>query len=356
MNSEQEIQKIYYDPIIYRVEPQDEGMLLKTILNRRMGVSRKLTSRIKLTEHGVKLNGERVYVDHKVMAGDTVEVRMERESSDDILPQPMDFDIIYEDEHLLIVNKKAGTIVHPTHGHYTDTLANGVVHYWQQKGEQFRFRPVHRLDQDTSGVLAIAKNPYVHQHISEQMINDQVFKSYLAYVHHLPQPAEGRIEGAIDRDPDQPHVRIVTPDGYYAATRYRVVEAFAGHDAALVSLQLETGRTHQIRVHMKYIGCPLIGDRMYGYAPPLPAAESTTAANNEQSIPLEIAVDASANMEAEQVVPSQAIRKLDQLAGRQALHAYELGFIHPANGEYMTFQAPLPEDLALLDAALRQLG
>ncbi|WP_046225445.1 RluA family pseudouridine synthase [Paenibacillus dauci] len=365
MKSEEEVQKMYYEPIVYRIESQDEGMLLKTILNRRMGISRKLTSRIKLTEHGVKLNGERVYVDYKVRAGDIVEVRMERESSDDILPQPLDFDIIYEDEHLLIINKKAGIIVHPTHGHYTDTLANGVVYYWQQKGEQFRFRPVHRLDQDTSGVLAVAKNPYVHQHISEQMIQDQVFKSYLAYVHHLPQPASGRIEGAIDRDPDQPHLRIVTPNGYYAATRYKVVEEFTGQDAALVSLQLETGRTHQIRVHMKHIGCPLIGDKMYGYADPVSASLSEfeevaefksgdTADQKTHHLPVTgvLRSDQISQIK-EPDAPSEAIHRLDELAGRQALHAYELGFVHPATGEYMTFQAPLPEDLALLDASLR---
>lgn len=125
------------------------------------------------------LNGERVYISVKVSAGDIVEIRMEQEESDDILPESIPFSILYEDEHLLIVNKDAGVIVHPTHGHYTGTLANGVVHYWKSKGELFRFRPIHRLDQETSGVLAIAKNPYVHQHVSEQMIAGTVDKNTL---------------------------------------------------------------------------------------------------------------------------------------------------------------------------------
>lgn len=323
----------YYAPIQYTVEPQDEGMVLKTILNRRMGISRKLLSRLKMTQRGVELNGRRVYVDEKVKGGDVVHVRMLRESSDDILPQSMELDILFEDEHLLILNKRAGVIVHPTHGHYTDTLANGVVHYWQQQGVQYRFRPVHRLDQDTSGVLAVAKNPYVHQHISEQMIAGTVFKSYRAYVHHLPSPAAGRIEGAIDRDPEQPHVRIVTPDGYAAATRYSTVQSFSNTDAALVSLELETGRTHQIRVHMKHIGCPLIGDKMYGYAAPDGSLDDV-ATKDQQA--------------------AQRIAQLDELVGRQALHAYELGFVHPAIGEQVLFQAPLPEDLALLDAELNR--
>ncbi|WP_322923060.1 RluA family pseudouridine synthase [Paenibacillus campi] len=321
----------YYPPIVYTIEPQDEGMLLKTILNRRMGISRKLLSRLKMTQHGVELNGQRVYVDHKVNGNDVVEVRMLRESSDDILPQPMELDILFEDEHLLIVNKFAGVIVHPTHGHYTDTLANGVVHYWKEQGVQFRFRPVHRLDQDTSGVLAIAKNPYAHQHISEQMIRGEVFKSYQAYVHHQPQPLSGRIEGAIDRHSEHPHIRVVTPDGYDAATRYVTLESFAEHDAALVSLELETGRTHQIRVHMNYIGCPLIGDPMYGYA-----------ATNELA-PQANAADAG------------RMTALDRIVNRQALHAYELGFTHPATGKSLLFRAPLPADLALLDQRLREV-
>lgn len=316
----------YYDPIVYTIEPQDEGMILKNIMQRRMGISRKLLSRLKLTEQGVMLNGQHVYVSTKVQAGDVLEIRMEREQSDDILPQPQQIDVIFEDQHLLIVNKKAGVVVHPTSGHYTDTLANGVVHYWQERGEKFRFRPVHRLDQDTSGVLAIAKNPYVHQHISEQMINGTVQKRYHAYVHHIPTVLQDRIEGAIDRDLVEPHMRVVTPDGYAAATRYNVLKAFPEWDVARVELELETGRTHQIRVHMKHIGCPLVGDRLYGYA----------GLEDKSSV-------------------STSITLFDQLAGRQALHAVELGFVHPVTGEEMMFHAPLPEDLAILDAELRGL-
>lgn len=170
----------YYPPITYIVPQSEDGWLLKTILQKRMDVSRKLLSRLKMTEQGIMLNGERVYISVKVAGGDRVEIRMEQETSVDILPQDIPFDILYEDEHLLVVNKAAGIIVHPTHGHYTDTLANGVVHYWAAKGEQYRFRPVHRLDQETSGVLVIAKNPYSHQHISEQMIAGTVDKRYAA--------------------------------------------------------------------------------------------------------------------------------------------------------------------------------
>ncbi|MBP1937530.1 RluA family pseudouridine synthase [Paenibacillus sediminis] len=314
----------YYDPIEYVVKPEEDGFLLKTILQKRLQVSRKLMSRLKLTEQGITLNGERVYISVKVKAGDVVAIRMEKETSDDILPQPIPFDILYEDDALLIINKQAGIIVHPTHGHYTDTLANGVVYYWQQRGEQYRFRPVHRLDQETSGVLAVAKNPYVHQHISEQLIAGLVNKKYLALVHGSPVPPKGSVDGPIDRDPLEPHRRIVTPTGYSALTHYEVLEHYKY--GSLVQLILESGRTHQIRVHMTHIGCPLIGDKMYQLT-------------NKAELPEELA---------------KKMDELDQSIERQALHAAELAFTHPISGEYMTFQAPLPSDMIQLKERLQK--
>ncbi|GAB1155948.1 RluA family pseudouridine synthase [Paenibacillus illinoisensis] len=314
----------YYSPIVYTVPEHEDGWLLKTVLQRRLQVSRKLLSRLKITEQGIMLNGERVYISVKVSAGDIVEIRMEQEESDDILPEAIPFSILYEDEHLLIVNKDAGVIVHPTHGHYTGTLANGVVHYWKSKGELFRFRPIHRLDQETSGVLAIAKNPYVHQHVSEQMIAGTVDKKYIAFVHGSPAPEQGSVDGAIDRDPEEPHRRIVTPDGYAARTLYSTVTRWNGGTASAVSLKLESGRTHQIRVHMTSIGCPLIGDRMYKTLPEDEIDEQTAAMREER----------------------------DAWINRQALHACELSFVHPLTQERMTFHAPLPSDMAALEKRL----
>lgn len=330
----------YYPPISYTVPPSEDGWLLKTILQKRLHVSRKLQSRLKLTEQGITVNGQRVYISVPVRDGDVVEIRMEKEISDDILPEPIPFRILYEDEHLLIVNKEAGIIVHPTHGHYTGTLANGVVHYWRDKGEAFRFRAVHRLDQETSGVIAIAKNPYVHQHISEQMIANEVDKRYLALVHGVPSPEEGEVDGPIDRDPEEPHRRIVTPDGYPSLTRYKVVEAY-GSSSSLVQLKLETGRTHQIRVHMTSIGCPLIGDKLYRHPvyrmlPP------------EEEGALETVLPQGLTSSERTVV------LLDHSISRQALHAWELSFQHPVTRERMTFQAPLPPDMTRLIAEAKQ--
>ncbi|MBY9080489.1 RluA family pseudouridine synthase [Paenibacillus sp. HN-1] len=320
----------YYPPLSYIVPEADDGMLLKTVLQKRMDISRKLLSRLKLTERGITLNGERVYISVHVRAGDLVEIRMETEVSEDILPEPIPFDILYEDDHLLVVNKPAGMIVHPTHGHYTGTLANGVVHYWAQRGDRYRFRPIHRLDQETSGVLAIAKNAYSHQYISEQMPTGGVDKIYAAIVHGVPSPEQGEIDGPIDRDPAEPHRRIVTPDGYPSLTRYEVKERFGA--ASLVELKLLTGRTHQIRVHMTSIGHPLIGDRMYRH--PLYEADrsgSGPGAANELA----------------------RVAELDEYIGRQALHAARLSFTHPVLRARMTFEAPLPQDMLALEARLQ---
>ncbi|OXL81913.1 RNA pseudouridine synthase [Paenibacillus sp. SSG-1] len=330
----------YYPPISYTVPPSEDGWLLKTILQKRLHVSRKLQSRLKLTEQGITVNGQRVYISVPVRDGDVVEIRMEKEISDDILPEPIPFRILYEDEHLLIVNKEAGIIVHPTHGHYTGTLANGVVHYWRDKGEAFRFRAVHRLDQETSGVIAIAKNPYVHQHISEQMIANEVDKRYLALVHGVPSPEEGEVDGPIDRDSEEPHRRIVTPDGYPSLTRYQVVEAY-GSSSSLVQLKLETGRTHQIRVHMTSIGCPLIGDKLYRH----PVYQMLPPEEEE----------ATETVLPQGLTPSErTVVLLDHSISRQALHAWELSFQHPVTRERMTFQAPLPPDMTRLIGEAKQ--
>ncbi|MCD1262006.1 RluA family pseudouridine synthase [Paenibacillus athensensis] len=309
----------YYEPLVYVVPPEEDGFLLKTILQKRLMVSRKLLSRLKLTEMGITVNGERRYISVKVAAGDRVEVRMAQEESDDILPQDLPLTIVHEDEHLLVVAKEAGMIVHPTHGHYVNTLANAVVHHWRQAGESVRFRPVHRLDQETSGVLAIAKTPYVHQQISEQMIRHTVKKEYLAFVWGTLAAPRGTVDAPIDRDPAQPHVRIVTPAGAAAVTHYELVEQY--DQAALVRLWLETGRTHQIRVHMTHLGHPLVGDKMY-------------------------TLHAYADWQA----------ALGGLPGRQALHARLLGFTHPGTRAWTEFAAPLPADLAQLREALAGRG
>lgn len=258
--------------------------------------------KLKQVENGITLNGEWCYLSKQVQAGDTVGIRIEQEESDDILPQDLPIEVLYEDDHLLVLNKPAGMIVHPTHGHYLHTLANAVVHYWKERGVSHRFRPIHRLDQHTSGVIAIAKHAYAHQSVSEQMKAGTVDKLYLAIVQGVPSPAEGTIDAPIDRNPDNPHERIVLESGQRAVTHYRTERAFA--HSALLRLRLETGRTHQIRVHLKHIGCPILGDPFYG-------------------------------------VPAEGL-------DRQALHAAELAFNHPTEHRRIRIEAPLPSDMSML--------
>jgi 23S rRNA pseudouridine1911/1915/1917 synthase len=298
--------------IAYTVPQEQEGWRLRAVLLTGIGLSRKLLTRLKTSSSAITVNGEPRWLHEPMFVGDTVHIRLPLEQSSDILPQPMDLDIVHEDEHLLIVNKPWGLIVHPTHGHYINTLANGVVYYWQQQGVRHRFRPVHRLDQDTSGVLAIAKNAYAHQFISEQFQLGRVQKTYIAIVYGRLHNDQGTIDAPIDRSPENPHVRMVLSGGAASVTNYEVIERIG--EATIVRLRPVTGRTHQIRVHMQYIGHPLIGDSLY-------------------------------------------VRKHDNpfsaTMGRQALHAQTLCFTHPGSKQIVCYEAQLPQDMQQLIVDLR---
>ncbi|NBD26579.1 RluA family pseudouridine synthase [Paenibacillus glycinis] len=349
------VETLYYTPLAVRVAEEDDGKTVRAVLERRLGVSRKLLSRLKLTEHGITVNGRRVYTNDRVAKDDLLELRMEQEESDDILPEPMALDIVYEDDDLLVVNKPPGLIVHPTHGHYTGTLANGVVRHWKERGERVRFRPIHRLDEETSGLVAIAKTAYVHQQLSEQLQSGEVDKRYRAYVYGCPAEPAATVNEPIDRDTDNPHLRVVTPDGYPSVTHYAVENIYGNGAAAKVNLKLETGRTHQIRVHMKHIGCPLIGDKLYGYAGAaagdgMDANRPATGAAAEEGAAARVTEHAGTDRSA-----PAASGRLEAGVDRQALHAAILSFTHPVTRERMTFEASLPDDLRRLESELERL-
>jgi 23S rRNA pseudouridine1911/1915/1917 synthase len=291
------------------IDAELAGKKIKDVLQKRLKMSRRVIRKL-VEGQGVLLNGEPTWLSWRLAEGDHLRLLLPAEESVDILPQPIPFQSRYEDDDVLVVEKQAGLIVHPTSGHWTGTLANGVVYDWQQRGIVARFRPVHRIDQWTSGLLLIAKNHHAHQFLSRQLMARSIDRAYTAIVHGEIEQDEGLIEGPIGRSDEDFRIRVVREDGQPASTEYRVSERF--EKGTQVDLKLHTGRTHQIRVHMKHIGHPLYGDAMYG----------TTD-------------------DAEWI-------------GRQALHAKLLGFVHPRTGEKMLFESPLPEDMRQLVEKLRR--
>ncbi len=309
----------YYDPIALEASEADHGRLLREVLHRRLGISRRLLVKLKATELGLTVNGRRAWVNETIAAGDRIELRIEREESAEILPQPMELSVVFEDDHLLVVNKPAGLIVHPTTGHYLGTLANGIVHYWRERGEKSRFHPVHRLDEHTSGLVVVAKHAYAHQQLAEQMAAGGMDKRYRAYVYGRPPQPTGEINAPIGRSTEDPHRRIIRADGAPSVTYYETAAAYPCGAAAL-DIRLGTGRTHQIRVHMLHVGCPLIGDDYYAD----PARQ-----------------------------PPGLAGKLTEVIARQALHASRLVFRHPVTGGELRLTADLPEDLRKLEGVLQ---
>lgn len=235
--------------------------------------------------------------------------------------QPIPIDITFEDEYFLVINKAAGMVVHPGSGNSDNTLANALLHYFPPLIKIPRAGVVHRLDKDTSGLMLIAKTPAAYQNLIDAMKNRAIKREYLALVKgHLI--SGGSVDAPIGRHLAQRTKMAVVPDGRAAVTHYRIAEKFAAH--TLLTVQLETGRTHQIRVHLNHIHFPLVGDPLYHRAVALPA-----------------------KLTAQQQI---AIRAFN----RQALHAFRLSLNHPIKNEPLVFEAPMPEDMQALLAILRK--
>ncbi|MGO0062019.1 RluA family pseudouridine synthase [Brevibacillus fluminis] len=264
-------------------------------------------------EGRVTVNGEPIKNNYKVSADDEVTLRVPPPRELAIKAEEMPLDIVFEDADVVVVNKPRGLVVHPAPGHYSGTLVNGLMHHCKDlSGINGVLRPgiVHRIDKDTSGLLMIAKNDKAHIGLAEQLKNHTVNRKYVALVHGVIPHEMGTIDAPIGRDPkNRQQMAVVFENSKPAVTHFVVLERFA--DATLVELKLETGRTHQIRVHMKYIGYPLVGDPKYG---------------------------AKSNIDFD----------------GQALHAKTLGFEHPRTGAYMEFEAELPAEMKELLAFLRQ--
>ncbi len=276
----------------------DEKTLLSFLKDKKY--SSQIITHLKRTENGILLNNNWGRVRDILHTGDIVTIQLlEDASSENIVPMNLPLDIIYEDEDILVVNKATNTPIHPSQGNYDNTLANAVAYYYEQKGESFTYRCINRLDRDTTGLLIIAKHMYSASRLSEMVSERKIHREYLAIATGIV-PEVGTIIAPIGRvDGSTIERHIDETNGDYACTHYKRLAYNNGY--SLVSLKLETGRTHQIRVHMKHIGHPLPGDFLY---------------NPDYS----------------------AIR-------RQALHSHKLSFKHPITGKDMEFVAELPEDM-----------
>ena len=301
------------------VDASDEGTRLDAYLAARIdGWSRARLQR--LIEAGdVLVNSKQVKVSHKVSANDEIEVELTPPPSASFIPENIPIDIVYEDDQLIVVDKPAGLVVHPAAGVYSGTLANALAYHFQQLSNAGSIRPgiVHRLDKDTSGLLVAAKTESAHEHLADQFRARKIFKSYVALVYGVVREESGRIEQPIARDPGNRTRMAVVAGGRGALSLYKVRRRFDSF--TLVDVELKTGRTHQIRVHLAWLKHPVVADELY-------------SGGRENNL---------------DVRRRALIRKLN----RQFLHAERLGFSHPATGEEMIFTAPLPEPLTdMLDA------
>jgi 23S rRNA pseudouridine1911/1915/1917 synthase len=258
-----------------------------------------------------------------IRAGSIVRVRLEPPVPTNVEAQEIPLRIVWQDADLAIVDKPAGIVVHPAAGHADGTLVNALLHHLEDLsgiGGELRPGIVHRLDKETSGLLVVAKNDEAHRRLSERWRGPEVKKVYVALVYGAPDPAEGTIDRPVGRHPKERKKMAVVAGGREARTRYRTLERF--HGCSLVELELETGRTHQIRVHLASIGHPVVGDPVYGGAQWKGVQEGR-------------------------------VRSLLRSLGRQALHASRLELVHPRSGEPLVFESPLPEDIQRVVEGLR---
>ena len=263
-----------------------------------LNISRSKIQKL-IDSNNIKVNGKDiknnyiVRVDDEIIVNDIIE-------NNEILPEKMDLDIIYEDEYLLVVNKPSGMVVHPSLGHYTNTLVNGLMYYTSLSNDKIRPGIVHRIDKDTSGLLLVAKNDDVHLYLSEEIKKRKVNRKYIALVHGVIKNDSGTIDAPIGRDLfDRKKMAVTDINSKDAITHFKVLDRYK--DSTLIECVLETGRTHQIRVHMNYIGYPIVNDPLYGR------------------------------------------KKIINDFG-QMLHAKSIGFVHPIKEKYMEFECDCPKE------------
>ena len=275
---------------------------VKEILKAHFQVSDRLLTKLK-KEKRIFLNDKPIYVTEKVKCGDFLKVDMNFiETSDNIVPTKMNLDVVFEDEYLLVINKPAHIPVHPSCNHYENSLSNGVKYYFNSINLPRKIRPINRLDKDTSGLVLFAKHEYIQEALVRQMKSNTFQKEYIAILEGNLQEKSGTINAPISRKAGSIMEREISENGETAISHFELIKNFENY--AEVKYTLETGRTHQLRVHSKYIGHPILGDTLYG----------------EKS----------------------------DLIDRQALHAFRIKFVHPITKELITLEAPIPNDIEKL--------
>ena len=287
----------------YTITTSDHQKTIHEFLKAH-GYSASVIRHMKETENGIQKNGIWARVHESILPGDTLTLILEENtSSEHIMPSPLPLHIVYEDDDLLVINKDAGVPIHPSQGNFDNTLANACAYYFAQKGEPFTYRCINRLDRDTTGLLIIARHAYSASLLSDMVAKKEIHREYLALAAGLV-PDQGVIDAPIGRVADSTIEREVNYEtGDAARTNFKRLAYYEPQNLSLVSLILETGRTHQIRVHMAYIGHPVAGDAVYG---------------------------------------SEKQPKICQALNGQCLHAKCIGFVHPVTGENLYFESDLP--------------
>lgn len=296
------------DTITYRAEYDDKDQTLKQVLRRKLDLSSRLLSKLKRSKT-VFVNEHHSKYHEIVQEGDIIKIVMEEEANN-FPPRNIALEIVYEDIDLILINKQPGIVTHPTKSHPDNTIANAAAWYLQNRGIDCKIRFVNRLDMDTSGLLIIAKNPYSHHILSTQLQQNRVEKRYTTFVWGLVTEDKGKVDAPIYRPDNSSIRRVVDERGQESLTEFKVLERY--ENATMLEVNLVTGRTHQIRVHMAHIGHPLIGDSLYG-------------------------------------------KDDSHLIDRQALHSTYLSFLQPRYRELVEVKASLPEDLLRLKNKLQDV-